>query len=174
MEIRTGRIGAVLIRAVLFGVLVAGSVACGGDCAGVGQPAFEITVVDDATGRAAARGATAYVFSLPDYSLVDAVVAEDTLRVRAAWDREGLFDVLVEKDGYWPWTRNSVMVETHSGCTTKTVHLTARLRLRTRSAPEKRLTDGVAEAAARSNPSRQQSRHRGRVKSGIAQPGRSG
>jgi len=111
-------------------VLLAGATACEGDCAGVGRPAFSIDVVDAATGRAAATGATVYVFQRPDLSLVAAVASEDTVRILAAWDQSGRFDVLLEKAGYWPWTRNNVLVETHSSCTTRTVHLIARLRAR--------------------------------------------
>jgi hypothetical protein len=113
--------------AVLF---AAASTACNGDCAGVGRPAFSIDVIEDATGRPAAMGATLYVFRRPDYVLVDAVVGVDPQNIVAAWDQEGRFDVLLEKAGFWPWTQNNVLVETHSSCTTKTVNLTARLRLR--------------------------------------------
>ena len=113
-------------------LLLAGPIACNSDCAGVGNPAFSIDVLDDVNGLPAARGATVYVFRRPSMELVDAVEGgEHSQRIVAAWDESGRFDVLVEKDGFWPWTMNNVLVETHSTCTTKTVNLTARLRLRT-------------------------------------------
>jgi len=130
MGTRTGPTRASPRRGLLILMLAAGSINCNGDCAGVGNPAFSITVLDDASGRAAATGATLYVFRRPDLSLVDSVASQDTLRILAAWDQEGRFDVLLEKDGYWPWTENNVLVETHESCSTKTVHLMARLRRR--------------------------------------------
>lgn len=123
LSLATRRIGMVIVTLI-------GATACGGDCAGVASPAFSIDVVDAVTGRAAATGATVYVFRRPDLSLVDAVASEDTLRILAAWDQSGRFDVLLEKAGYWPWTQNNVLVETHASCTTRTVHLIARLRVR--------------------------------------------
>ena len=130
MAIRTALWRATRRRGIAILLLVAGPMACNGDCAGVGSPAFSIDVLDDATGRAAATGSTVYVFRRPDLTLVDSVEAQDTLRILAAWDQTGRFDVLLEKAGYWPWTQNNGLVETYSTCTTKTVALTARLRRR--------------------------------------------
>jgi len=103
--------------------------ACG-DCAGVGRPAFEVTVLENSTGVPAASGATLFVFKRPDYRLVDSAMAQDSLRIDAAWDEEGRFDLLLERPDYWPWTVNNVAVTTESNCSIKTVFLIARLRRR--------------------------------------------
>ena len=117
---------------IVIVLLLAGPLACNGDCAGVGRPAFSIDVLDDVNGLPAAQGATVYVFRRPDMVLVDVVQGtENSQRIVAAWDQNGRFDVLLEKAGFWPWTQNNVLVETYSTCTTRTVNLTARLRLRT-------------------------------------------
>ena len=119
-------------RSIAIVLLLVGLIACNSDCAGVGRPAFSIDVLDDVNGLPAARGSTVYVFRRPDMVQVDAVQgSENSQRILAAWDQSGRFDVLLEKAGFWPWTQNNVLVETHSTCTTKTVNLTARLRLRT-------------------------------------------
>jgi hypothetical protein len=46
----------------------------------------------------------------------------------AGWDDSGIFDVVVEKAGYYPWTSEHVSVEEH--CSTETAFLEARLRKR--------------------------------------------
>ena len=130
MATRSEVFPAALRSGIAVVLIAAGSLACNGDCAGVGSPAFSIDVIEDATGLPAAAGATAYVFRRPELTLVDAVESEDTQRILAAWEQSGRFDVLVEKTGYWPWTQNNVLVETYSTCTTKTVNLIARLRRR--------------------------------------------
>jgi hypothetical protein len=108
---------------------VAGLSACdGGDCAGVGRPAFEVTVLDARSDTPIAAGATVYLFRHPELARVDSVTGRYDAERIWTYDATGRFDVLVEKPGYFPWTRENVRVE--GECTTETVFLTVRLRRR--------------------------------------------
>lgn len=130
MGTRTAPAIALLIRGLSTGLVAAWLSGCG-DCAPVGRPAFSITVLDHETGAAAASEATVYVFRRPDFTLVDAALALDTLRILAAWGgQEGRFDVLLEKSGYWPWSAQNISVGSDASCSTVTVNLTARIRRR--------------------------------------------
>ena len=97
-------------------------------CAGVGRPAFEVSVEDAQTQAPIAAGATVYVFRRPELARIDSVTGRaDTERIETR-DTKGRFDVVVEKPGYFPWTRENINVG--GDCTTETVALTARLRRR--------------------------------------------
>jgi hypothetical protein len=96
------------------------------DCLGTGQPAFEVTVVDARTGTPIADSAVVYVFELPGLRLVDSVSAGYVLDTRiVTTDRRGLFTVVVERPGYYPWSAEDRKVG--GDCSTETVLLTARL-----------------------------------------------
>jgi hypothetical protein len=97
----------------------------GADCAGVGRPAFEVTVVDARTGTAIADGAVVYVFRLPDLVRVDSVLGRSAAERIWTSERTGRFNVVVERLGYFPWTTENR--EVTSACSVKTVSLTARL-----------------------------------------------
>lgn len=104
------------------------SACASGDCAGVGRPAFEVTVLDALTDAPIAAGATVYLFRRPELARVDSVTARSDGERIWTYDATGRFDVLVEKPGYYPWTRENVQVK--GECTTETVFLTVRLRRR--------------------------------------------
>ena len=115
--------------ALLLAVVGAGPLGCKGDCAGVGAPAVDVTVVDAETGTSIAAGATLYLFRTGQAVRADSVTGGPrSMTLLAGWDDEGQFDVVVERPGYFPWTANGVRVD--GDCTTETAFLTARLRPR--------------------------------------------
>lgn len=112
-------------------VCAAAFLAACGDCAPVGRPAFALEVVDFDSRRAAATGVAVHLFRYPELTRVSTDSAQDSLRVYAGWGQEeGVYDVLVERDGYWPWTASKQRVDEDAACSTKTRSLTVRLRKR--------------------------------------------
>ena len=104
--------------------------ACG-DCAPVGRPAFALEIVDFDTGSPAATGVAVHLFRYPGLARVSTDSAQDSVRVYAGWGQEpGVYDVLVEREGYWPWTAANKQVVEDLTCSTKTVNLSVRLRRR--------------------------------------------
>ena len=99
--------------------------ACNGDCAGVGRPAFEVTVLDARTGASVADGATVYLFKLPELIRVDSATLQHAEGRIWTSDLQGRFNVVVERPGYYPWTTENRQVG--GECSTETVFLTARL-----------------------------------------------
>lgn len=95
------------------------------DCAGVGRPAFEVTVLDARTGAPIADGAVIYVFELPSLRRVDSATTQAAQGRIWTEDRQGRFNVVVERPGYYPWTAEDRRVG--GECSTETVFLTARL-----------------------------------------------
>jgi hypothetical protein len=74
-----------------------------------------------------------YVFRRRDLARVDSVLGgADDQRIETL-DAKGRFDVVVEKSGYYPWTRQDLAVG--GDCSTNTVALTASLLRRTAAAP---------------------------------------
>jgi hypothetical protein len=98
-----------------------------GDCAGVGRPAFEVTVVDARTGISVVDSAVVHVFRLPGFVRVDSATREWVPgRIGAAMHQSGRFTVVVERPGYYAWTAENRAVT--SNCNyVETVFLTARL-----------------------------------------------
>lgn len=119
-----------LTKALMLAILAAvpGLTASCGDCAGVGRPAVDVTVRDVQTGAGIGIGATLYLFKPPALQPVETFVGIDSLHLIAGWDDSGIFDVVVEKAGYYPWTAERVSVEEH--CSTETAFLQALLRRR--------------------------------------------
>jgi hypothetical protein len=114
-------------RAVVIPIfpLLAGVLTGCGDCAGVGRPAFEVTVVDAGTGASLSDSATVYVFQLPELIRVDSATRQMSEGRIWTSDRKGRFKVVVERPGYYPWTAENR--EVRGECSTETVFLTARL-----------------------------------------------
>ena len=96
-----------------------------GDCAGIGRPAFEVSVVDARTGASIADSAVVYVFEHPELTRVDSATRQYFPGRIWTLDRGGTFNVVVERPGYYPWTTQNRKVK--SACTTETVFLVARL-----------------------------------------------
>jgi len=119
-----------MLHRIVIAVVVAFTslaAACdGGDCAGVGRPAFEVTVLDARTGAPITDSVVVYVFQLPDLARVDSATRQSAPgRIPAADERSGRFNVVVERPGYFPWTaENRQVIEK---CSVETVFLTARL-----------------------------------------------
>ena len=96
-----------------------------GVCAGVGRPAFEVTVADARTGAAIADSAVVHVYRLPGLVRVDSAASRGPARIAAAIDQTGRFRVVVERPGYLPWSADEQRVT--ATCSVDTVFLTARL-----------------------------------------------
>ena len=61
--------------------------------------------MDFDTGSPAATGVAVHLFRYPGLARVSTDSAQDSVRVYAGWGQEpGVYDVLVEREGYWPWT----------------------------------------------------------------------
>ena len=100
---------------------------CQGDCAGVGAFAVRVTVLDFDTNAQIAAGARLSLFPADASTPIAVVTGQtDTQPLEAGPDVTGLFDVVIEKPGYFPWT--AMGVEVKGSCTTETVLLTAHLR----------------------------------------------
>ena len=105
----------------------------GADCAGVGNPAFSVAVVDARSNAPIADGAVVYVFRLPDLVRVDSVLGRSASEPIRTSERTGRFNVIVERPGYFPWTAENR--EVTSVCSVvSTVALSARLVARAGSA----------------------------------------
>lgn len=119
------------LASTIFVCCVSAFVSACGDCAPVGRPAFALEIVDFDTRLPAAAGAAVHLFRYPDLARVSTDSAQDSLRVYAGWGQDaGVFDVLVEREGYWPWTAAKKQVAQDPTCSTKTVNLSVRLRRR--------------------------------------------
>ena len=100
-------------RAETFIVAVAGAfvASCRGDCAGVGRPAFEVSVVDARTGASITDSAVVYVFQMPDLQRVDSATMQvGPGRIWATLDESGRFNVVVERPGYYAWSAENRLV----------------------------------------------------------------
>ena len=97
-----------------------------GVCAGVGRPAFEVTVQDARSGASLTDSVRILVHRVPDMGLVDSTAIQIAPGVYwTANDRTGRFTVVVQRPGYLPWTvENQTVTER---CSVQTVFLTARL-----------------------------------------------
>jgi hypothetical protein len=119
-----------LVVTVLIAAIGASASSCG-DCAGLSQPAVDLTIRDAITGAAIARGSTVYLFKRPLLSPVDSAFGQDSLHISAGDGRDGQFEIIVERPGYFPWSNPNVVVGTDGSCSTETVFLEVRMRPRT-------------------------------------------
>src|SRR4051812_20084383 len=96
--------------AALLAVSIAGCVIAG-DCAGVGRPMVSATVLDAESRVPVARGATLYVFRSGSSTVFDSIAgARDDFPLEPRREETGVFDLLIEKAGYFPWTLARVRV----------------------------------------------------------------
>ena len=113
---------------LLAAPIVAASLAACNDgvCAGVGRPAFEVTVQDAHTGAPLTDSVRILVHRLPDMAVVDSASRQTAPgRYWAADERTGRFTVVVQRPGYLPWTIENQTVT--ASCSVLTVFLAARL-----------------------------------------------
>ena len=128
-----GRRRAVSLLATAF----AASWLCSG-CSGVtsctadSRPGIDLTVLDSETGEPAACGAVGWLISGSWSEKVEDTyycATSDTATsswLAGAYEREGVYSVLVLKEGYQPWARSGIVVG-GDGCHVRTVHLVVEL-----------------------------------------------
>lgn len=100
-----------------------------GDCTSVAIPGISVVVLDSLSGAGIASGAMVRV---RDGSFADSVSAPDdvvdynTLGLYLAYERPGVYQVTVTRQGYRSWSASNVRVK-KDGCHVSTAMLTARL-----------------------------------------------
>lgn len=114
----------------LLGLLVAGCRETGIDngiiCTTEARAGIQINIRDAATGQPAANGATViarhntYIDTLRGFPLAD------SLTVSGAYERPGIYTIVITKSGYIDWIRPDVVVN-RDECHVITVQLDARL-----------------------------------------------
>ena len=120
------------IAAALVCVMLAGCVEDGVVCTAEYVPGITIEVRDAATGAPAACGATAWFISGSWSEMSErwwGCDMPDSLSLpilRGAYERSGVYTVLVLKDGYAPWSRDEIEVR-EDACHVLTVELKAML-----------------------------------------------
>ena len=100
---------------------------CGDDedhivCTLIAVPGLEITIVDSVT---SAPVIDAFVLAR-DGAFVDTLMVWDNT-AQGAWERTGVYEVTVEKEGYLMWKKSGVLVE-GDVCHVHTVKATALLQ----------------------------------------------
>ena len=94
-------------------------------CAGIGRPAFEVTVQDARSGAPLTDSVRILVHRLPEMTVVDSTAIQIVPGLYWTPERTGRFTVVVQRPGYLPWTiENQTVTER---CSVMTVFLTARL-----------------------------------------------
>lgn len=135
--------------ATLAAEIALGTSGCHGDCAGVGRPAFGVTVRDARTGAVLTDSVHIYVIRQPELLTVDSTAQQISPgHYWAAEDLTGRFNVVVERAGYYPWTVENQVVS--GTCTVQTIELTAELVRRV--ALSRRPSESLQVAVARRAP----------------------
>lgn len=113
-------------RLLSAAIVAASLTACNdGVCAGVGRPAFEVTVQDARTGAPLTDSVRVLVHRLPDLVVIDSAAVQIAPGRYWTEERTGRFTVVAQRPGYLPWTIEDQTVT--RSCSVETVFLTARL-----------------------------------------------
>jgi len=121
-------------RGIALGMLLSVAAGCAAtatspaQCAGIVIPALRITIVDSVSGAFAGAGATLIARLGAEADTITQSPAAPDSETAFIGSEIGNYALTIQKRGYAPWTRGSVVVPAAAdGCHPSTVHLQAKL-----------------------------------------------